>query len=533
MARPGPWSVKGVDDDARQIAREAAFREGLTIGAWIDRAIRARTGNLPGDRARVITQSPAAEQRLDAVTQTGPEAIVPEAIASINSEENLVSAPGVQAASAAPSTDQPSAQVEPAQVEPEVPAPTVAIESTSTAKTRSFPTGPSPDDRIRDLPRTDPVVAAHANAARRSGGLPRSALAVVALVAVGGLGVWAYSTIGTDGSSPSKDQVTAASKQTGQTEAAKPETAPVVAARQSTSRAALILASAEKGDARAQFDLGVLHMRGDDVAKDPALAASWFEKAAKNGLPTAQFNLGTMLLAGTGVPKDEKTAYFWFQSAAEQGHPRAQYNLGAMYLSERGAPRDYTKAESWFKKAADQGDAEALYSLGVMHENGYGMKKDQQMANTFYSRALSAGSAQAAAKMQPTQVATQSAPLTSTAPTTREAAQAAAVAPASGGQTASVAPASEKLNATGIADIQRLLGRLDLAPGQPDGVLGKRTVDAIKMYQRFAGLRVDGQPTETLLADLRQVVGAMGAERPADGAAKKASGETTKDSPRP
>ena len=520
MARPGPWSVKGVDDDARQIAREAAFREGLTIGAWVDRAIRARTGNLPGDRAPVATQS-------------GSEAAAPEATAPIHPSpahsEDQTGAPDLQATSAPPSIDRP---IEPVEVEPVETAPTEPAAADNAApktEPEPFSTAPSPDDRIRDLPKVDPAVAAQANAARRSGGLPRSAVAAVALIAVGGLGVWAYSSIGPDRAAPPREQVASATPPAEQKEAAQPAAAPEVSARQSTSRAALLLASAQNGDARAQFDLGVLHMRGDEVAKDPALAAGWFEKAAKNGLATAQYNLGTMLLSGTGVPKDEKTAYFWFQSAAEQGHPRAQYNLGAMYLSERGAPRNYAKAESWFKKAADQGDAEALYSLGVMHENGYGVKKDQQTATAFYSRALSAGSAQAAAKMQATQVATQSAPVGSPAPTAEEAAKAAAVAPASGGPAGSAASDSEKLTAAGIADIQRLLGKLDLAPGQPDGVLGKRTIDAIKMYQRFAGLRVDGQPTATLLADLRQVVGAMDAERPAD----KDGPANAKDAPRP
>ena len=44
MNRTPPWSVKGVGDDARDIARKAAQAEGLTLGAWIDRAIRKSTG---------------------------------------------------------------------------------------------------------------------------------------------------------------------------------------------------------------------------------------------------------------------------------------------------------------------------------------------------------------------------------------------------------------------------------------------------------------------------------------------------------
>ena len=42
-----PWSVKGVDDDAREAARNAAQATGLTLGAWIDRAIRKSTGLMP------------------------------------------------------------------------------------------------------------------------------------------------------------------------------------------------------------------------------------------------------------------------------------------------------------------------------------------------------------------------------------------------------------------------------------------------------------------------------------------------------
>ena len=42
-----PWSVKGVDDDARDLARNAAQAAGLTLGAWIDRAIKKSTGLAP------------------------------------------------------------------------------------------------------------------------------------------------------------------------------------------------------------------------------------------------------------------------------------------------------------------------------------------------------------------------------------------------------------------------------------------------------------------------------------------------------
>jgi hypothetical protein len=42
-----PWSVKGIDDATRAVAREAAQQAGLTLGAWIDRAILRHAGIAP------------------------------------------------------------------------------------------------------------------------------------------------------------------------------------------------------------------------------------------------------------------------------------------------------------------------------------------------------------------------------------------------------------------------------------------------------------------------------------------------------
>jgi len=39
MSRAIPWSIKGVDTDAREAARDAALREGMTLGQWLKHAI--------------------------------------------------------------------------------------------------------------------------------------------------------------------------------------------------------------------------------------------------------------------------------------------------------------------------------------------------------------------------------------------------------------------------------------------------------------------------------------------------------------
>ena len=49
---------------------------------------------------------------------------------------------------------------------------------------------------------------------------------------------------------------------------------------------------AEKGDARAQFDIGFMHAYGWGVPRNPAEAIAWYRKAADQGLQVAQHFLG-------------------------------------------------------------------------------------------------------------------------------------------------------------------------------------------------------------------------------------------------
>lgn len=53
-----------------------------------------------------------------------------------------------------------------------------------------------------------------------------------------------------------------------------------------------------------------------------------------------------------------------------------------------------------------------------------------------------------------------------------------------------------------VAEIQSGLARLGYSPGPVDGVMGERTREAIRAYQRDKGLLVDGRPTPELAAHL-------------------------------
>ncbi|MAG00089.1 MAG: hypothetical protein CL388_02625, partial [Acidiferrobacteraceae bacterium] len=62
-----------------------------------------------------------------------------------------------------------------------------------------------------------------------------------------------------------------------------------------------------------------------------ATALREWRPLAEQGDARAQFNLGVMYVKGQGVPQDDKTALKWYTLAAEQGLADAQTNLGNMY----------------------------------------------------------------------------------------------------------------------------------------------------------------------------------------------------------
>ncbi len=88
-------------------------------------------------------------------------------------------------------------------------------------------------------------------------------------------------------------------------------------------------------------------------------ALSGFRAAAAKGDAVAQFYLGLMYTFGEGVPKSDRIAISWYTKAAEQGHSGAQHNLGLRYASGRGVPKDDATAYFWFLLSSAQGDEDS------------------------------------------------------------------------------------------------------------------------------------------------------------------------------
>lgn len=148
---------------------------------------------------------------------------------------------------------------------------------------------------------------------------------------------------------------------------------------------------AERGNADAQFELGIRYLGGEGMPKDEKKAAEWLTRAAEKEKLEAMNALGTMNEEGVGFPKDEKKAFEWYEKAAKYGLALAQQNLSQCYELGKGVEKNQAEANKWLKRAADQDFApsQAMYAFKL--ERGLGIDKNTREAAEWYLKAAQNG----------------------------------------------------------------------------------------------------------------------------------------------
>ncbi len=153
---------------------------------------------------------------------------------------------------------------------------------------------------------------------------------------------------------------------------------------------------AEAGEARAQFNLGIMFDQGRGVARDRESAIGWLRKASEQGMTRAMHNLANIYISGEGAAPDYDEALKWLRLAAEKGLARSQYTLGKMYSYGLGVAPDEAQAMTWYRKAAEQGFDRAQYTLGKMYRDGVGgLEASAEEAARWFRRAAEQGYAKA------------------------------------------------------------------------------------------------------------------------------------------
>lgn len=157
-------------------------------------------------------------------------------------------------------------------------------------------------------------------------------------------------------------------------------------------------AAAEKGDAEAQFDLGVLYAKGLGTDQNMQQAVRLYRSAAEHGNVQAAFSLGQLYSKGWGVPRDDAEALRWFQ-AANSPDPDNPVRLGWIVAEGYGVPQDYAVAAFWYRNAAQKGHAEAQFNLAHLYATGKGVQHDDEEAARWCRAAATQGYAPAQARL--------------------------------------------------------------------------------------------------------------------------------------
>ena len=115
---------------------------------------------------------------------------------------------------------------------------------------------------------------------------------------------------------------------------------------------------------------------------------------AERGDAVAQYNLGVMYAEGRGVPLDDREAVRWYRLAAEQGDVVAQVNLAVMYVDGRGVSADNVVAHMWLDLALLQLTGESFQQTREARDvvglrlTGTQLEEAQRLAREWESRGL-------------------------------------------------------------------------------------------------------------------------------------------------
>jgi len=133
-----------------------------------------------------------------------------------------------------------------------------------------------------------------------------------------------------------------------------------------------LTASAENGDAKAQFTLAYHYLQGSNgLERSRNNFAKWISKSAEGGNDRAQFILGMKLLEAHRL----NDGLIWLQRAATQKNMDAQYRLGVLHVVSAHPQARMGTGLGLLHEAAEQGDPRAQRLLRTIAAEGWGGRR--------------------------------------------------------------------------------------------------------------------------------------------------------------
>jgi uncharacterized protein len=143
-----------------------------------------------------------------------------------------------------------------------------------------------------------------------------------------------------------------------------------------------MVALANKGDAEAQYHVGMMYNNGIGTQQDPRQAFEWFKKSTASNDPLGAYKLGCYYDGqGAGiVTSDSDAALKYKLIAAKAGYALAQHDVANLYDRQGNSE----EALKWWKTAGDQGFPDALFSLSRSYSAGKGTPRDLSLSYAYF-----------------------------------------------------------------------------------------------------------------------------------------------------
>lgn len=270
---------------------------------------------------------------------------------------------------------------------------------------------------------------------------------------------------------------------------------------------ASLVEAAKKGDPLAYFEIGSRFTDGRGVKVDLAEASKWYQLASDKGLAPAEYRLANFYEKGTGLTRDMAKAKALYLSAAEKGNASAMHNLAVLNATGVGGTPDFNEAARWFQQAAELNVRDSQFNLAILFARGNGVSQDLEESYKWFAIAAKQGDQDAAQKrdevanaLTPDKLKSAKAKLDLWKPAAIDDNANNAVVPdewvAKSNTTASI----DMKRA--IRNIQAILNNNGFDAGKPDGEMGKKTVQAIKAFQKSVGQEPTGRINDALVKEL-------------------------------
>lgn len=159
---------------------------------------------------------------------------------------------------------------------------------------------------------------------------------------------------------------------------------------------------AQNNNSYAQYKLGKMYLKGENVKQDAEYGVRWLLKAIKQNNRYAQYLLGKAIFKGEYLPIDNNLpldidfAVELLLKASDQGNEYASYTLGKAFVEGDLLPQDISAGFELLLKASEKNCVPAWYYLGKMFYKEIGVIKDIDTAIYYFEKSVKVNNTYAA-----------------------------------------------------------------------------------------------------------------------------------------